>query len=37
MAAFVKKGEELEKAAKEVRENLKTLESGLEGKRFFGG
>ena len=37
MAAFSKKGEEKEKAAKEARENLKTLESGLEGKRFFGG
>ena len=37
MAAFVKKGEELEKAAKKVCENLKTLKSGLEGKRFFGG
>ncbi|KAJ9673952.1 hypothetical protein PVL29_023479 [Vitis rotundifolia] len=25
------------KAAKELRENLKTLESALEGKHFFGG
>ncbi|KAK3003858.1 hypothetical protein RJ639_019495 [Escallonia herrerae] len=28
--------EEQDKAAKEARENLKTLESALEGKRFFG-
>ncbi|XP_052190715.1 glutathione S-transferase U7-like isoform X2 [Diospyros lotus] len=39
-AKFVdeKEGEEQEKAAKEAREHLKTLESGLEeGKPFFGG
>ncbi|KAK9270860.1 hypothetical protein L1049_026446 [Liquidambar formosana] len=34
---FSEVGEEQEKAAKEARENLKTLESGLEGKHFFGG
>ena len=37
MAAFSKKGEEQERAVKEGRENLKILESGLEGKRIFGG
>ncbi|KAK2992083.1 hypothetical protein RJ640_023466 [Escallonia rubra] len=37
MSTFSKVGEEQEKAAKEARENMKTLESGLEGKRFFGG
>jgi glutathione S-transferase len=37
MSAFSKTGEEQEKAAKEARENLKTLESGLEGKHVFGG
>ncbi|KAF5739764.1 hypothetical protein HS088_TW12G00974 [Tripterygium wilfordii] len=37
MNAFVKQGEEQEKAAAEAREHLKTLESGLEGKKFFGG
>ena len=37
MAAFSKGGEEQQKAAQEARENLKTLESGLEGKRYFGG
>ncbi|KAJ1424727.1 Thioredoxin-like superfamily [Sesbania bispinosa] len=38
MATFSKgAGEEQEKAAQEVREILKTLESGLEGKRYFGG
>ncbi|KAK7839014.1 glutathione transferase gst 23 [Quercus suber] len=34
---YLWEGEEKEKAAKEARENLKTLESGLEGKHFFGG
>lgn len=37
MGAFSKKGEEKEKAAKEARENLKILESGLGKKQFFGG
>ncbi|PON55444.1 S-crystallin [Trema orientale] len=37
MSAFAKKGEEKEKAAKEARENLKVLESGLGEKSFFGG
>ncbi|KAI5355673.1 hypothetical protein L3X38_008568 [Prunus dulcis] len=37
MSAFTKKGEEKEKGAKEARENLKILESGLGGKQFFGG
>ncbi|XP_021808192.1 glutathione transferase GST 23-like [Prunus avium] len=37
MSAFTKKGEEKEKVAKEARENLKILESGLGGKQFFGG
>ncbi|KAK2967716.1 hypothetical protein RJ640_006088 [Escallonia rubra] len=37
MSTFFKVGEELDKAAKEARENLKTLESAPEGKRFFGG
>ncbi|XP_058222571.1 glutathione transferase GST 23-like isoform X2 [Rhododendron vialii] len=37
MATFTKQGEEQEKSAKEAREILKTLESGLEGKPFFGG
>ena len=37
MAAFTKKGEEQERAVKEAHENLKILESGLEGTRFFGG
>ncbi|XP_038716874.1 glutathione transferase GST 23-like isoform X2 [Tripterygium wilfordii] len=35
--AHEKQGEEQEKAAAEAREHLKTLESGLEGKKFFGG
>lgn len=29
--------EEQEKGTQEARENLKSLESGLEGKRYFGG
>ncbi|XLT14672.1 hypothetical protein HN51_060362 [Arachis hypogaea] len=37
VAAFSKVGEEQQKAAEEPRENLKRLEVGLEGKRFFGG
>ncbi|CAK9149014.1 unnamed protein product [Ilex paraguariensis] len=37
LGTFTKVGEEKRKAANEARENLKTLESGLEGKRFFGG
>ncbi|KAM1134953.1 hypothetical protein ACFX13_044839 [Malus domestica] len=37
MSAFTNQGEEKEKAAKEARENLKTLESALAGKDFFGG
>ncbi|XP_027354207.1 glutathione transferase GST 23-like [Abrus precatorius] len=37
MATFSKGGEEQQKAAPEARENLKTLEGGLEGKRYFGG
>lgn len=37
MATFTSQGEEQEKHAKEAQENLKTLESGLEGKPFFGG
>ncbi|XP_057425204.1 glutathione transferase GST 23-like [Lotus japonicus] len=36
-ATFLKAGEEQQKAVQEVRENLKTLEGGLEGKRYFGG
>ncbi|TXG52714.1 hypothetical protein EZV62_021883 [Acer yangbiense] len=36
MAAFSSKGKEQEKAAI-ARENLKTLESALQGKPFFGG
>ncbi|KAK3004035.1 hypothetical protein RJ639_019333 [Escallonia herrerae] len=34
---ILKVGEEWIKAAKEAQENLKTLESALEGKRFFEG
>ncbi|GAB4844965.1 hypothetical protein Ancab_038359 [Ancistrocladus abbreviatus] len=37
MRVFSGTGEKQQKAAAEVRENLKLLESGLEGKRFFGG
>ncbi|XP_061998927.1 glutathione transferase GST 23-like [Rosa rugosa] len=37
MTAFTKIGEEKEKAAKEARENLKILGSGLGEKQFFGG
>lgn len=37
MGVFAKKGEDQEIAAIEARENLKTLESGRDGKRFFGG
>ncbi|KAK7282863.1 hypothetical protein RIF29_11953 [Crotalaria pallida] len=37
IATFSKGGKEQQKAAEEARENLKTLESGLEGKRYFGG
>ncbi|KAI8548349.1 hypothetical protein RHMOL_Rhmol07G0267100 [Rhododendron molle] len=37
LATFTKQGEEQEKSAKEAQEILKTLESGLEGKPFFGG
>ncbi|GAB4844964.1 hypothetical protein Ancab_038358 [Ancistrocladus abbreviatus] len=34
---FRSTGEEQQKALTEVRENWKLMESGLEGKRFFGG
>ncbi|KAJ9146488.1 hypothetical protein P3X46_028747 [Hevea brasiliensis] len=34
---FFTEGKEKEKVVKEGRENLKTLESALEGKKFFGG
>lgn len=37
MTTFSKGGEEQQKAAQEARENLKTLEGGIEGKRYFGG
>ena len=37
MSAFSKQGEEKEKAAKEARENLKILESGLGEQLCFGG
>ncbi|XP_039171631.1 glutathione transferase GST 23-like [Eucalyptus grandis] len=37
MAMFSSKGEEQQKAVLQARESLKTLESGLEGKPFFGG
>ncbi|KAL3504834.1 hypothetical protein ACH5RR_034675 [Cinchona calisaya] len=33
---FSKVGEELEKSANEAREHLRTLESGLDGKCYFG-
>lgn len=36
-AVFCTEGEEQQKAVLEARETLKTLESGLEGKLFFGG
>lgn len=36
-AVFCSKGEEQQKAVLEARESLKALESGLEGKLFFGG
>lgn len=36
MSAFAKTGEEQERSAKEAREHMKTLESGLNGKRYFG-
>ncbi|KAL5558558.1 hypothetical protein UlMin_034769 [Ulmus minor] len=36
-SAFLKQGEEKEKAANEARENFKILESGLGEKSFFGG
>ncbi|GAB4844961.1 hypothetical protein Ancab_038355 [Ancistrocladus abbreviatus] len=34
---FCSTGEEQQKALTEVRENWKLMESGIEGKRFFGG
>ncbi|XP_057425215.1 glutathione transferase GST 23-like [Lotus japonicus] len=37
IGTFSKLGEEQQKAAQELRENLKILEGGLEGKRYFGG
>ncbi|GAV66794.1 GST_N_3 domain-containing protein, partial [Cephalotus follicularis] len=37
IGAFVKQGEEKEKAAKEARENLKTLEGSLVGNQLIGG
>ncbi|GAB4844959.1 hypothetical protein Ancab_038353, partial [Ancistrocladus abbreviatus] len=37
MRVFSSTGEEQQKAAVDVRENLKLMESGLEGKCFFGG
>ncbi|KAA8528329.1 hypothetical protein F0562_035684 [Nyssa sinensis] len=37
LATFHQVGEEQERAAKEAQEHLKTLESVLEGKHFFGG
>lgn len=36
MSTFSKEGEEQEKCAKEARECLKYLESGLNGKCYFG-
>ncbi|XP_077212789.1 glutathione transferase GST 23-like [Tasmannia lanceolata] len=35
--AFSKLGEEQEKFVKEAKENLRTLEEGLKGTKFFGG
>ncbi|EXB75574.1 Phosphoribosylaminoimidazole-succinocarboxamide synthase [Morus notabilis] len=37
ISAFSKTGDEKDKAAREARENLKILESGLGEKQFFGG
>lgn len=34
---FLTEGEEKDKVVKEARENLKSLEGALEGKKFFGG
>ncbi|KAF8377335.1 hypothetical protein HHK36_030712 [Tetracentron sinense] len=37
VGVFSKLGEEQEKCTKEARENLKTLETALKGRKFFGG